>query len=82
MKQAIITYLPYVLSLITITQIVYAGNKHKHAWLIGLGNQFLWLSWILVSGTWGLLPMNIAIWVVYTRNHLKWRREANGERPA
>jgi len=51
-----------------------AGNKHPRAWLIGLGNQLLWLIWICVVGAWGLLPMNIALWIVYGRNHLKWNR--------
>jgi len=52
-----------------------AGNKHPQAWLIGLGNQLLWLVWIYVVGAWGLLPMNIALWFVYGRNHLKWTRD-------
>lgn len=49
-----------------------AGNKHPKAWLIGLCNQLLWLIWIFAVGAWGLLPMNLALWVVYGRNHLKW----------
>lgn len=27
-----------------------------------------------MTGTWGLIPMNIALWIVYGRNHLKWQR--------
>lgn len=73
MKAAVITYLPWLLSAITIWMTVLAGNKHRHAWAIGLGNQALWLGWIITSATWGLIPMNIALWVVYARNHLKWR---------
>jgi len=69
-------YLPWFLSAITIYMTVLAGNKSRYAWAIGLGNQALWLVWIFASGSWGLLPMNIALWAVYTRNHLKWS-EAN-----
>jgi hypothetical protein len=29
------TYLPYLLSIITIYMTVLAGNKHSKAWLIG-----------------------------------------------
>lgn len=65
-------YLPWFMSAITIWQIILAGNQWRYAWLVGLGNQTLWLTWIMVSGTYGLLPMNIALWVVYTRNHIKW----------
>lgn len=72
MTQLIKDYLPWLLSAVTIWMTLMAGNKHPKAWLIGLGNQLLWLVWIVSVGTWGLLPMNIALWVVYGRNHLKW----------
>lgn len=67
-------YLPYALSAITIWTMFLAGNKSGHTWLIGLVNQALWLLWIVASESWGLLPMNIALWVVYARNHLKWKK--------
>lgn len=75
MNNAIITYLPWLLSAITIYMNVLAGNKRSGAWAIGLGNQALWLLWIVLTGTWGLLPMNIALWIVYARNLRKWSGE-------
>lgn len=72
MKEIIIAFLPYLLSAITIYSMLLAGNKKKGAWAVGLVNQFLWLVWIIFSASWGLLPMNIALWVVYGRNYLKW----------
>lgn len=69
----IVAYLPWLLSAITIWMTLMAGNKHPNAWAIGLVNQLLWLIWIVASASWGLLPMNIALWIVYTRNHLKWQ---------
>jgi hypothetical protein len=73
LSDGIRNYLPWLLSAITIWMTVLAGNKHPSAWLIGLVNQGLWLLWIFVSSAWGLLPMNLALWVVYGRNHIKWR---------
>ena len=70
MKEIIITYLPYILSANTIYMMLLAGNKKKGAWGFGLAGQLLWGIWIAVSGSWGLLPMNIALWVVYGRNYL------------
>lgn len=72
MKQIIITYLPYLLSALTIYTMFLAGNKRKGAWLVGLANQLLWLAWIILTHSWGLIPMNLALWVVYTRNYIKW----------
>ncbi len=72
MEELIIQYLPWLLSAITIYSMLLAGNKKKGAWAVGLVNQFLWLIWIVLSSAWGLLPMNIALWVVYSRNYIKW----------
>jgi hypothetical protein len=72
LREAIATYLPYLLSVITIYMNVLAGNKRTGAWAVGLGNQALWLVWIVMTGTWGLLPMNVALWIVYARNLRKW----------
>jgi len=80
MTETITDYLPWLLSAITIWMTLLAGNIHKSAWLVGLGNQALWLIWIVVTGTWGLIPLNLALWVVYGRNHLKWRKAASQER--
>lgn len=68
----IASYLPWLLSAITIWMTILAGNKHKDAWLVGGVNQALWFLWIISVEAWGLLPMNIALWIVYGRNHLKW----------
>ena len=69
----ITTYLPWLLSAITIYTMFLAGDRNKNTWLIGLFNQALWLTWIIASASWGLIPMNIALWIVYARNHMKWR---------
>ena len=74
MKAAFLAYMPWLLSAITIYMNLLAGNKHPHAWAVGLVGQAGWLAWILASSNWGFLPMNIALWIVYGRNHLKWNR--------
>lgn len=74
MTESIKDYLPYLLSAITIYMTFLAGNKHKKAWAVGLINQTLWLVWIVCAHAWGLLPMNIALWGLYARNHLKWSK--------
>lgn len=74
MSAAIREYLPWLLSAITIYMTVLAGNKTRWAWLVGLANQALWLTWIVASSAWGLLPMTAALCFVYARNHLMWSR--------
>jgi len=67
-------YLPWLLSAITIYMTILAGNTNKNTWLVGLLNQFFWLTWIIASQSWGLIPLNIVLWIVYFRNHLKWSK--------
>lgn len=72
MRELITTYLPWLLSAITIWFNLMAGNKHAGAWALALVGQAGWLAWIIVTKNWGFLPMNLALWIVYGRNHLKW----------
>lgn len=74
MTDSIRLYLPWLLSGLTIWMTVLAGNRRRDAWLVGLVAQALWLVWIVTTKTWGLLPMNLALWIVYGRNHVKWSR--------
>lgn len=74
MKEIVVDYLPWLLSVITVVQVMMAGNKYKNAWLVSLGNQALWLLWIITSGIYGLLLMNVTLSFVSIRNHLLWRR--------
>lgn len=71
---AVRNYLPWLLSVLTIWMAILAGNRTRWAWSIGLAAQALWLVWILAAGAWGLIPGNLALWIVYGRNHVKWMR--------
>ncbi len=83
LRENVVFYMPWLLSAITIYMTILAGNKTRWAWAVGLVNQALWLVWIMASAAYGLLPMNIALWILYGRNHLKWMRiDTSGERNA
>ena len=71
--ESIVRYLPYVLSALTIYSMLLAGNMKRGAWSVGLVNQLLWFVWIVLSKSWGLLPMNVALWIVFIRNYVKWK---------
>ena len=73
MREAIATYLPWLMSAVTLYTMWGVGDRKAHAWAIGLGNQVFWFTWIFASSAWGLLPMTIALTFVYARNLMKWR---------
>jgi hypothetical protein len=64
--------LPWLLSAITIYTMFLAGDRKSYTWLVGLFNQLLWLVWIIADEAWGLLPMNAALWFMYT--HYRWKQ--------
>lgn len=68
--------LPWVMSAITIWSMWLAGNKSTLAWKIGLANQVLWLAFNIHFKVWGFLPTTLFLVYVYTRNLIKWRRDA------
>lgn len=68
----IVVYLPWLMSATTVLAMYLAGEKKPSAWILSIANQMLWLIWILASQSWGLLPMNAALWVVFIRNYRKW----------
>lgn len=81
MKAQIVFWLPFLLSAITVWMTLMAGNLHRSAWLVGLANQALWLVWIVAAQAWGLIPLNIVLWVVYARNNFKWKAAHNIQPP-
>jgi hypothetical protein len=64
--------LPWIMSSMTIAVMWLAGSKNIWAWRLSLLNQALWATWIINTGTWGLLPLTAAMVFVGVRNLLKW----------
>jgi hypothetical protein len=73
--RVIVTLLPWFLSASTVYTVLAAGDKKLRAWTIGFINQFVWFAWIVMSASWGLLPMNFVLAAVYVRNYRKWKAE-------
>ncbi len=64
--------LPWIMSAITLYMTFLQGRKRWGAWVVGLINQLLWLTFIITTQTWGLMPLNIGLWILYWRNLFKW----------
>ena len=75
-------WLPWVMSAATIWMTFLQGKKDWKAWLVGLCNQFLWLAFAIGTETWGLLPLNAVLWVLYFRNMRLWLRDDGFVAPA
>lgn len=64
--------LPWIMSAVTLYMTFLQGKKTWVAWLVGLGNQVLWLWYALSTQTWGFLPLNAGLWYLYVRNLIIW----------
>lgn len=67
--------IPFFLSAITVYQMFLVWNFHKYSWIIWIVDQMMWLVFIIYTQQYGFLPLNIANWIVYARNHFKWKKE-------
>lgn len=73
-REILATCLPWLLSILSLVMSVLTGNKWRHAWLFGIGIQCLWVIWVMSAKTYGFLPLTLALFVIYGRNHIKWQR--------
>ncbi len=73
MRQHIIDYLPWVVSIMSIYAIKIIGDKRQSGWKLSLFNSALWLVWIIATQHWGILLLNIAHWIMCIRNIRKWK---------
>ena len=55
-------------SLSAITSIMIYGNKSWYAPIFGLFSQIIWVSWVVVSGSWSMMALCIAMIIVHIRN--------------
>lgn len=62
-------------SVLTLYGMWLAGSRNWRGWLVGLVNQAVWFAFIVVFEAWGLLPLNVALVITYTRNLRKWRQD-------
>jgi uncharacterized membrane protein len=65
--------LDLVISVVTIIQMYLLSRKAKSGLYVGIFSQFLWFAFIITTGSWGLLPLNIALWYIFLTGILKWK---------
>lgn len=72
-RDTIIVWLPWLISGLSIVSTTLVGNKDVRGWGVAIFNQSLWSIWVVASSAWGLIPLNIVLWVLHIRNYRKWR---------
>jgi hypothetical protein len=75
-RQALVFYMPWLMSATTVYGYWVIGNKNWKSWYVPLATQSLWFVWIALSANWGFLPAAFFLTAIAIRNLFKWRREA------
>lgn len=76
----VVFIMPWFMSSITIWMTYLTGIKHRSTWTVGLFGQVLWTTWIVISKSWELTPVNLTLWVLYYRNHRLWKQDVTASR--
>lgn len=67
--------LPWATSAGTLLGMWLVSQKRSVGWIVGLVNQVLWVTFAVVYGAWGLLPLTVALIVIYSRALFRWRED-------
>jgi len=70
----------WLLTVVGITGLYFAGRRQAFGWAIGLAAQVLWLAYAIATRQWGFIVSAFAYAAVYGRNFAAWRRERTKER--
>ena len=64
----------WIVGITTVISVELMIRRKWYAWLVSLANQFVWLTYIIVAKQWGLLPLNLVMFVQNTRGLISWLR--------
>lgn len=67
----------WVLPIVGVTGLYFAGKRKPWAWLIGLFAECLWLAYAIVTKQYGFVLGSFAYGAVYVKNSLLWLRGPN-----
>ena len=70
-----INMLDILISIITILYMYLLSRQIMEGLYVGLIAQFIWVIFIIQTESWGLLPLNIALWYICITGIIKWKKE-------
>lgn len=66
--------LEIVISILTVAREIMLGSRSRLGWTLSIVNQVLWLALIIWSKHWGLLPLNVMMWITSIRGYVLWKQ--------
>jgi nicotinamide riboside transporter PnuC len=72
----VIWWWSWVLTVVGVTGLYFAGKKRAIGWAIGIFAQTLWFTYAITTEQYGFLFSCLVYGWVYVKNFRCWRREA------
>ena len=71
----------WVLAVIGVAGIFFVGRKTIWGWLVLLFNEFLWITYALITDQYGFIFSALAYAIVYIKAYVHWSKEPVNEIP-
>lgn len=65
----------YILTAIGLLGFYFVGKKAWWAWYINIANQFLWLTYALVTEQYGFIIGSVFYFIVFAKNAYAWTKD-------
>lgn len=69
----------WVVGFTTLVSVELMIRKKWYAWVTAILNQFVWLAFIYYEDQWGLLPLNLLLFIQNTRGLLAWLKTKDND---
>lgn len=63
-----------------LTSAILNGNVNIYGWVLLMVIQTVFLTYVVITGQWGLVPQNVGMWIIALRNYRKWKKAGTGVR--
>lgn len=67
-----------LISISILTSAFLCGSMKITGWIILMIAQSIFITYVIITQQWGLLPQNVGMGLIAVRNFRKWKREGIG----
>lgn len=57
------------------------GNVKIAGWITLMVIQTVFLTYVVITKQWGLIPQNVGMWLIALRNYRRWKKQGIGYNP-
>jgi hypothetical protein len=74
-------YVQLVISASILTSAILNGNVKIAGWIILMAAQTVFITYVIITQQWGLIPQNVGMGAIAFRNYRRWKKQGIGYTP-